>query len=43
MGCLDEPTGIRLANHIFVGEKGDYYEIGDGLPQTLESDRMAGT
>jgi hypothetical protein len=22
MGCLDEPTGIRLADHIFVGEKG---------------------
>ena len=33
MGCLDEPTGIRLADHIFVAEKGDYYEITDGLPQ----------
>jgi hypothetical protein len=33
MGCLDEPTGIRLADHIFVAEKGDYYEIADGLPQ----------
>lgn len=37
MGCLDEPTGIRLADHIFVAEKGDYYEIADGLPQALES------
>jgi hypothetical protein len=35
MGCLDEPTGLRLADHIFVGEKGDYYEVTDGLPQRL--------
>jgi hypothetical protein len=41
MGCLDEPTGLRLADHIFVGEKGDYYEITDGLPQVLEHDRTA--
>jgi hypothetical protein len=38
MGCLDEPTGLRLADHIFVGEKGDYYAINDGLPQALERD-----
>ncbi len=37
MGCLDEPTGLSLADHIFVGEKGDYYEIGDGLPQAAGS------
>lgn len=37
MGCLDEPTGLRLADHIYVGEKGDYYELADGLPQALES------
>jgi hypothetical protein len=36
MGCLDEPTGLRLADHIFVGEKGDYYDITDGLPQKME-------
>jgi hypothetical protein len=41
MGCLDEPTGIRLKNHIFVAEKGDYYDIADGLPQALESDSRA--
>ncbi|MGH6922968.1 MAG: GFA family protein [Propylenella sp.] len=41
MGCLDEPTGLHLADHIYVGEKGDYYEIADGLPQALEHDRMA--
>ena len=32
-GCLDEPTGLALAGHIYVGEKGDYYDITDGLPQ----------
>lgn len=37
MGCLDEPTGLCLADHIFVGEKGDYYEITDGLPQAVEN------
>jgi hypothetical protein len=34
MGCLDEPTGVPLAEHIFAAEKGDYYEICDGLPQS---------
>lgn len=33
MGSLDEPTGLRLVDHIHVDEKGDYYEITDGLPQ----------
>lgn len=33
MGALDTPTGTRLAMHIFVAEKGDYYDIADGLPQ----------
>ncbi|HUB85528.1 MAG TPA: GFA family protein, partial [Rhizomicrobium sp.] len=33
MGAFDKPTGARLAKHIFVGDKGDYYEIADGLPQ----------
>jgi hypothetical protein len=35
MGVLDAPTGVRLARHTFVGDKGDYYEIDDGLPQSL--------
>lgn len=30
-GTLDAPTGIREKAHIFVGSKGDYYEIADGL------------
>ena len=33
MGALDSPTGTRLHMHIFVADKGDYYEIADGLPQ----------
>ena len=32
-GALDAPTGLRLGGHVFVADKGDYYEIGDGLPQ----------
>ncbi len=30
---VDEPTGLRLATHIFVDDKGDYYELDDGLPK----------
>jgi hypothetical protein len=33
MGAFDSPTATHLALHIFVAEKGDYYEITDGLPQ----------
>ena len=33
MGAIDSPTGTDLAVHIFVADKGDYYEIADGLPQ----------
>ena len=32
-GTLDRPTGLKPSMHIFVAEKGDYYEIADGLPQ----------
>lgn len=33
LGGLDAPTGLKLQSHIFVADKGDYYEIADGLPQ----------
>jgi len=33
MGLFDGPTHTALARHIFVSEKGDYYEIADDLPQ----------
>ena len=29
MGAFEAPTGTRLAKHIFTGDKGDYYEIGE--------------
>ncbi len=34
LGAFEAPTGTRLAKHIFTADKGDYYEIADGLPQT---------
>ncbi len=33
-GSLDGETGLKLDKHILTGEKGDYYDITDGLPQT---------
>lgn len=33
MGAFDQPTGTHLEKHIFVRDKGDYYEIADGLPR----------
>lgn len=33
MGSFDEPTGAKLALHIHTADKGDYYNIADGLPQ----------
>ncbi|MDR6817141.1 hypothetical protein J2X76_002314 [Neorhizobium sp. 2083] len=36
MGAFDGPTGTRLNKHIFVADKGDYYDIGDGLPQNRQ-------
>lgn len=35
-GTLDRPTGLRLAEHIHVGSKSDYYALDDGLPQRAE-------
>ena len=32
-GALDQPTGLRTLMHIFCANKGDFYEISDGLPQ----------
>lgn len=32
-GSLDKPTGLKPSIHIFVSEKGDYYDLTDGLPQ----------
>jgi hypothetical protein len=35
MGAFDTPTSAHLEKHIFVAEKGDYYDITDDLPQSL--------
>ncbi len=32
-GALDTPTGVTLDQHIFIADKGDYYELADGVPQ----------
>lgn len=36
MGAFDTPTNTKLAQHIFVAFKGDYYEIMDKLPQSQQ-------
>lgn len=36
---IDQPTELRMAKHIFVEDKGDYYEIADGLPRYAGYDR----
>lgn len=33
-GSVTGSTGGRLAEHIFVADKGDYYDIHDGLPRS---------
>lgn len=33
MGAFDKPTNTKIRVHIHVADKGDYYEIGDGVPQ----------
>lgn len=33
MGAFEQPTDTSVAIHVHVADKGDYYEITDGLPQ----------
>ncbi|MEM9524887.1 MAG: GFA family protein [Pseudomonadota bacterium] len=33
LGAIDGPTDLRLQKHIFIAEKGDCYDIADGMPQ----------
>ena len=35
-GTLDGATGLKCACHIHVADKGDYYSIDDGLPQSAD-------
>lgn len=32
-GSFDAPSGLKGEVHIFVADRGDYYDIADGLPQ----------
>lgn len=34
-GTIDGKTGIRTGKHIFVADKGDYYDIPDGVEQRI--------
>ncbi|MDH4386102.1 MAG: GFA family protein [Caulobacter sp.] len=36
MGAFESPTGTKLHMHIFVADRGDYYDIADGLPQNAQ-------
>ena len=36
MGAFDAPTNTKIERHIFVADKGDYYDIADGLPQNRQ-------
>ena len=36
-GAFDSPSGLRGDCHIFVADKGNYYEITDDLPQFSKS------
>jgi hypothetical protein len=42
-GSLDEPTGLETVRHIFVADKGDYYEITDDLEQLPGTQRGGGS
>jgi len=33
LGAFEAPTNTKIERHIFAAEKGDYYEITDGIPQ----------
>jgi hypothetical protein len=39
-GSINAPTGLKTARHIFTGDKADYYQIADGVPQ--DAGTMAG-
>lgn len=33
LGLIDGPSNLSLQRHIFTADKGDYYELTDGVPQ----------
>lgn len=38
MGSLDTHSDLQISQHIYTADKGDYYEIEDGIPQFEEND-----
>ena len=34
LGQIDGPSGLSLQRHIFVTDKGDYYDLNDAVAQT---------
>ena len=36
LGAFDGPTHTRIGLHIFVADKGDYYDLTDGVPQNAQ-------
>lgn len=34
LGCLDSTAELKIAKHIYVADKGSYYQIDDGAPQS---------
>lgn len=42
-GSMDEPNDLRLAAHYYVADKGGYYEIADGLPQSQAEEAAEST
>lgn len=37
-GTLDGPAGLYIIGHIYCADKGDYYEIPDGIAQADQDD-----
>lgn len=33
MGAFENPTNTKIGIHIYVADKGDYYDIADAVPQ----------
>ena len=33
LGAINGETGLKIDRHIFVADKGDYYDLADGVPQ----------
>ena len=37
-GTIDGETGLTVAGHIFIADKGDYYDIPEGIPAAEQDD-----